>query len=92
MRSEQDMAKLFDEARASGKTFEEALEISGYKEVLLDEKAIEDFREMTDFFDKVNKLLDDFKEHPEWDLEMLTPLKEKLNEFFLNNEEKELEG
>ena len=80
MRNEQDMIKLFDEARISGKTFDEALEISGYKAILSDEQAVEDFREMIECFDKTNELLDEFKNHPEWDREMLTPLREKLEE------------
>lgn len=79
MRSEQEIIKLFDEAKTSGKTFDEAIEISGYKEIL-DDEAIEDFREIEKFFDDANKLLDEFSNHPEWDREILTPLREILEQ------------
>lgn len=83
MRNEQEIIKLFDEARASGKTFDEAIEISGYKEIL-DDEAIEDFREMIKFFDDANELLNEFQNHPEWDREILTPLRETLEQSMQN--------
>jgi len=72
-----NMITIFDNALSEGKSFEEAAKISGYADIL-DEQSLEDLKLLSDSFRNINDVLDEFRDNPELDRNLLNPLKEHL--------------